>query len=138
LQQQWRIPNDGVHGALARTILACCNPHQCNRIVRIPAMGIGIFVFNSWPAVRRIGDSVLGGNRPVPADDLTKDIYRSLQAMESAIVIREDDDGVVLAANSAMDAFNGIYEQAKGTRDAVLDLALAMEPVLTPLETIAA
>jgi hypothetical protein len=136
-QEQWRIPNDEANEDLIRALAAVCRPTASNRIVHIPAMGMEIFVFNSGPMVRQISDS-MKRNCPGVIDGNPYGIYLSIQARESAIIIREGDECMVLAVDSAMDAFNEIYEQAKGTRDAITDLALAMEPVLAPLALVAA
>ncbi len=137
MQQQWRIPNNEAHADLIGALCAVCNPHKCGRIARIPAMKIEIFGFNSRPNIQRVSDSVFG-NRQGIADNLTREIYRDLQGRNSAIIIREGDESLVLSVNNALDAYNEIFEQARGTQDAIIDLALQMAPVLDPLEAAAA
>ena len=100
-------------------------------------MKIEIFGFNSRPNIQRVSDSVFG-NRQGIADNLTREIYRDLQGRNSAIIIREGDESLVLSVNNALDAYNEIFEQARGTQDAIIDLALQMAPVLDPLEAAAA
>jgi hypothetical protein len=133
MQKQWRIPNDKAHEDLIMALSAVCNPHKCNRIVRIPEQKMELFVFNSQAMTRQIQQHV-GVCRLETAGDLTREICNDLGARQSALIVREGDESLVLSVSDEFGAYEQIYKQARGLQVATTDLALSMTPVLAPLE----